>query len=224
MHTVTTLAELLKNEDGATAIEYGLIAALIAVAAVVAMTAVGTNLAALFTVDRHQPERRNARPGQTGFTARTFQKRETRAAVFGSPVMATCRPLGTRRRELGSRRTRGACAPPIGPIIVGLSCTGRPRAASSMRRSGSGHFQHCGLTLFQPIGFALKILGHAQAGFPDRRVRGLFREFAIPRGQLPQLQWVIHRPRPRLPGSKSPTSERGPGSWTAQFPGRSARH
>ena len=48
MHTVTTLAELLKNEDGATAIEYGLIAALIAVAAVVAMTAVGTNLAALF--------------------------------------------------------------------------------------------------------------------------------------------------------------------------------
>ena len=48
MHTVTTLAELLKNEDGATAIEYGLIAALIAVAAVVAMTAVGTNLTALF--------------------------------------------------------------------------------------------------------------------------------------------------------------------------------
>ncbi len=38
MHTVTTLAELLKNEDGATAIEYGLIAALIAVAAVAAMT------------------------------------------------------------------------------------------------------------------------------------------------------------------------------------------
>ena len=48
MHKVTTLAELLKNEDGATAIEYGLIAALIAVAAVVAMTAVGTNLTALF--------------------------------------------------------------------------------------------------------------------------------------------------------------------------------
>ena len=48
MHTVTTLAELLKNEDGATAIEYGLIAALIAVAAVAAMTFVGTNLTALF--------------------------------------------------------------------------------------------------------------------------------------------------------------------------------
>jgi len=45
MHTVITLAKLLKNEDGATAIEYGLIAALIAVAA---MTTVGTNLTALF--------------------------------------------------------------------------------------------------------------------------------------------------------------------------------
>ena len=56
MHTVTTLAKLLKNEDGATAIEYGLIAALIAVAAVAAMTTVGTNLTALFTVDRDQPD------------------------------------------------------------------------------------------------------------------------------------------------------------------------
>ena len=44
MHKVMIIDELLKNEDGATAIEYGLIA----VAAVVAMTAVGTNLTALF--------------------------------------------------------------------------------------------------------------------------------------------------------------------------------
>lgn len=49
MHNLTTLAKLLKNEDGATAIEYGLIAALIAVAAVAAMTTVGTKLTALFT-------------------------------------------------------------------------------------------------------------------------------------------------------------------------------
>ena len=49
MHTVTTLAQLLKNQDGATAIEYGLIAALIAVAAVAAMTTVSTNLTTLFT-------------------------------------------------------------------------------------------------------------------------------------------------------------------------------
>ena len=39
---------LLRNEDGATAIEYGLIAALIAVAAVVVMGTVGTNLSSTF--------------------------------------------------------------------------------------------------------------------------------------------------------------------------------
>jgi pilus assembly protein Flp/PilA len=49
MHNLTLLAKLLKNEDGATAIEYGLIAALIAVAAVAAMTTVGANLTTLFT-------------------------------------------------------------------------------------------------------------------------------------------------------------------------------
>jgi pilus assembly protein Flp/PilA len=47
-HLTTTLVRLLKNEDGATAIEYGLIAALIAVAAVGAMTAIGGNLSTLF--------------------------------------------------------------------------------------------------------------------------------------------------------------------------------
>jgi pilus assembly protein Flp/PilA len=38
------LKRFLKNEDGATAIEYGLIAALIGVAIIVAVTAVGTSL------------------------------------------------------------------------------------------------------------------------------------------------------------------------------------
>jgi pilus assembly protein Flp/PilA len=42
------LIKLLKNEDGATAIEYGLIAALIAVAAVTVMATVGTNLSNTF--------------------------------------------------------------------------------------------------------------------------------------------------------------------------------
>lgn len=41
-------AKLLRNEDGATAIEYGLIAALIAVAAVTVMATVGTNLSSTF--------------------------------------------------------------------------------------------------------------------------------------------------------------------------------
>ena len=44
-----TLTKLFKNEDGATAIEYGLIAALIAVAAVTIMGTVGSNLTSIFT-------------------------------------------------------------------------------------------------------------------------------------------------------------------------------
>lgn len=41
-------ARFVKDESGATAIEYGLIAALIAVAAITAMTTVGTQLIAKF--------------------------------------------------------------------------------------------------------------------------------------------------------------------------------
>ncbi|MBC8719085.1 Flp family type IVb pilin [Ochrobactrum sp. Marseille-Q0166] len=40
--------EFLKNESGATAIEYGLIAALISVAIIVAATTLGDNLSATF--------------------------------------------------------------------------------------------------------------------------------------------------------------------------------
>jgi len=43
------LMQLIKNESGATAIEYGLIAALIAVVIITAVTTVGTNLTATFT-------------------------------------------------------------------------------------------------------------------------------------------------------------------------------
>jgi pilus assembly protein Flp/PilA len=42
------IAQLLRDEDGATAIEYGLIAALIAVSAVTVMATVGTNLSSTF--------------------------------------------------------------------------------------------------------------------------------------------------------------------------------
>ena len=41
--------KLIKNEEGATAIEYGLIAALIAVAAITALTTVGTQLNTTFS-------------------------------------------------------------------------------------------------------------------------------------------------------------------------------
>jgi pilus assembly protein Flp/PilA len=44
-----TILAFLKNESGATAIEYGLIAALIAVVIITGVTAVGTKLSATFT-------------------------------------------------------------------------------------------------------------------------------------------------------------------------------
>ena len=44
-----TLVRFAKCESGATAIEYGLIAALISVAIITVVTTVGTNLKAVFT-------------------------------------------------------------------------------------------------------------------------------------------------------------------------------
>ncbi len=44
-----TLAKLMKDESGATAIEYGLIAALIAVVVITTVRTVGTNLKSTFT-------------------------------------------------------------------------------------------------------------------------------------------------------------------------------
>jgi len=46
---MTFLNKLLRDEQGATAIEYGLIAALIAVAAITAMGALGNSLSETFT-------------------------------------------------------------------------------------------------------------------------------------------------------------------------------
>jgi len=43
------LARFMKDESGATAIEYGLIAALIAAVLIAALTAIGTNLNVTFT-------------------------------------------------------------------------------------------------------------------------------------------------------------------------------
>jgi len=49
MRSLTSLCCLIKDSRGVTAIEYGLIAALIAIAAVVVMTSVGTNLSGTFS-------------------------------------------------------------------------------------------------------------------------------------------------------------------------------
>ncbi len=43
------VSKFAKDESGATAIEYGLIAALVAVAAIVGMTALGTSLNSIFS-------------------------------------------------------------------------------------------------------------------------------------------------------------------------------
>ncbi len=43
------LVKFFRDEEGASAIEYGLIAGLVAVALIVALTALGTNLAGFFT-------------------------------------------------------------------------------------------------------------------------------------------------------------------------------
>jgi pilus assembly protein Flp/PilA len=48
VHNMNTITRFIANEDGATAIEYGLIAALIAVAAVTVMGTVGTRLSTTF--------------------------------------------------------------------------------------------------------------------------------------------------------------------------------
>lgn len=43
------IIRFMQDEEGATAIEYGLIAGLISVAIIIAVTAVGTDLSAVFT-------------------------------------------------------------------------------------------------------------------------------------------------------------------------------
>ncbi len=47
---IRTFIRFAKDEDGATAIEYGLIAALVSVAAIAALGAVGDSLVDIFTV------------------------------------------------------------------------------------------------------------------------------------------------------------------------------
>lgn len=47
--TLSILKRFLADESGATAIEYGLIAALVSVAAIAALTAMGDSLKAMFT-------------------------------------------------------------------------------------------------------------------------------------------------------------------------------
>ena len=47
-----------QSDKGATAVEYGLMVALIAIVIIVAVSALGTNLSTLFTAPRRRSERR----------------------------------------------------------------------------------------------------------------------------------------------------------------------
>lgn len=58
--------KLLRDEQGATAIEYGLIAALIAVAAITAMSTLGDELVTTFSTVSSQLEANNTVPTTTG--------------------------------------------------------------------------------------------------------------------------------------------------------------
>ncbi|MDZ4273233.1 MAG: Flp family type IVb pilin [Erythrobacter sp.] len=60
---MTFFKNLVRDEQGATAIEYGLIAALIAVAAITAMTALGDSLDTTFTNVSTTLDAANAGPG-----------------------------------------------------------------------------------------------------------------------------------------------------------------
>jgi pilus assembly protein Flp/PilA len=46
---ITTLKTMIRDEEGATMVEYGLLVALIALVAIVGVSALGTKLSALFT-------------------------------------------------------------------------------------------------------------------------------------------------------------------------------
>jgi|LNFM01.1.fsa_nt_gb pilus assembly protein Flp/PilA len=61
---MTFFKNLLRDEQGATAIEYGLIAALIAVAAITAMTALGGELSETFNTVEQDLDVANKAPPQ----------------------------------------------------------------------------------------------------------------------------------------------------------------
>ena len=59
MKSLRLIKRFRKSEDAATAIEYGIIAALISVAIITAVTSVGTNLNATFSEVAHQASHLN---------------------------------------------------------------------------------------------------------------------------------------------------------------------
>jgi|KBSSwiStaDraftv2_1062776.scaffolds.fasta_scaffold370735_2 pilus assembly protein Flp/PilA len=60
MKFITNIRKLVRNDEGATAIEYGLIAALIAVAAITAMNGLGNQLKTTFNTTSSSMSSANA--------------------------------------------------------------------------------------------------------------------------------------------------------------------
>lgn len=58
-----SFVKLMKDESGATAIEYGLIAALVSVAAIAALGQMGTSLKAIFGVVRDELDKASSSAG-----------------------------------------------------------------------------------------------------------------------------------------------------------------
>ena len=74
MNLIQSIRSFIRDEDGAAAIEYGLIAALIAIAIIVGATLLGTSLNGLFYPPRQlhgHADRRRLRAGRLSTKART---------------------------------------------------------------------------------------------------------------------------------------------------------
>ena len=126
----TLFARFVKNEFGATAIEYGLIASLIAVAAITAMTAVGTSLSE-HVQQRQRQALSLARPFPGLEPARDELSDETRTAARPAAVLVHFSPTTRSPHPAASGSPRSRSGAPRG---MGAR-TGSPRAAPPARRS-----------------------------------------------------------------------------------------
>jgi len=93
------LKSFLRDESGATAIEYGLIAAGVAVAIIVAVNSLGSNLNAEFGNVQHQPEnsaelsrRRRARGSLNDLQGRPALQRRANGPENDDPLASPSRP------------------------------------------------------------------------------------------------------------------------------------
>ena len=90
---MTKLLRFFREEEGVTAIEYGLIAALIAVVIIASVKLVGTNLSALFGDIAAEHIRRRNCGGVTWKTEASSSSLSHRPGEFPSPGRSRCRSM-----------------------------------------------------------------------------------------------------------------------------------